>query len=126
RHGALHAARHEDLRPVALRAVRDGLHLLRGCLAQRRLEERAAAADQAREQAGEQGHRRRRRAEDRRRGRRPADMTLTKDAPDSRVSATGPQSSIATTEVFAAPAAATGSHPQLNTKPLFKLMVEKK
>src|SRR5690348_12992816 len=53
-------------------------------------------------------------------------MTL-KDAPDPRLSATGPQSSIAATGTFASPAAAaTGSHPQLNTKPLFKLMVEKK
>jgi twitching motility protein PilU len=57
-------------------------------------------------------------------------MTLTKDAPDPRPSATGPQSSLEPTGTFATPAAVaaanTGSHPQLNTKPLFKLMVEKK
>ena len=45
---------------------------------------------------------------------------------------TGPQTDLDATGTFAAPAAAsthaagTGSHPQLNTKPLFKLMVEKK
>src|SRR6185437_1011602 len=55
-------------------------------------------------------------------------MTATKDAPDPKLSATGPQSSIAATGIFPAPApaAATVSHLQLNTKPLFKLMVEKK
>src|SRR5579863_9523413 len=58
-------------------------------------------------------------------------MTLTKDAADPKLSATGPQSSLEATGTFAAPtaaasAAATGPHPQLNTKPLFKLMVEKK
>ena len=50
-HVALDAPRHEDLRPVAVRAVRDRLHLLRGCAAQRGLQERAAPAHQAREQA---------------------------------------------------------------------------
>jgi twitching motility protein PilU len=58
-------------------------------------------------------------------------MTLTKDASDPRLSATGSQSSLEATGTYEAPAAAaamttTGSHPQLNTKPLFKLMVEKK
>ena len=55
-------------------------------------------------------------------------MTLTKEA-DPKLSATGPQSDPDATGTFAAPAAATastGPHPQLNTKPLFKLMVEKK
>jgi len=59
---ALDAPRHEDLRPGAVRAVRDRPHLLRGRAAQRRLEERAAPARQAREQARAQGGRRRRRA----------------------------------------------------------------
>src|SRR5690349_14648293 len=56
-------------------------------------------------------------------------MTLTKDG-DPKLSATGSQSSLEPTGTFATPAAVaaanTGSHPQLNTKPLFKLMVEKK
>ena len=50
-HGQVEPARHEDLRPGAVRAVRDGLHLLRGGDAQRRLQERAAPAHQAGEQA---------------------------------------------------------------------------
>jgi twitching motility protein PilU len=53
-------------------------------------------------------------------------MTAAKDAADPRLSATGPQGSLAATGTFPAPAAATGPQPQLNTKPLFKLMVEKK
>jgi twitching motility protein PilU len=57
-------------------------------------------------------------------------MTLTKDAPDPKLAATGAYSSIAATGTFVAPTAAAGaaasSQPQLNTKPLFKLMVEKK
>ena len=58
-------------------------------------------------------------------------MTLTKDAAEPKLSATGPQSSLEATGTFAAPTAAAanaaaGPHPQLNTKPLFKLMVEKK
>jgi twitching motility protein PilU len=60
-------------------------------------------------------------------------MTLTKDATDPRLSTAGPQSSqssLEATGTYASPAAAstatTGSNPQLNTKPLFKLMVEKK
>ena len=69
-HGALDPHRHEDLRPVAVRAVRAGPHLVRGCAAQRRLEERAAPADQAGEQAREQAGRGRRRADDRRRSHR--------------------------------------------------------
>ena len=60
-------------------------------------------------------------------------MTLPKEA-DPKVSETGSLSSLEATGTYAAPAAAaaaavpasTGSHPQLNTKPLFKLMVEKK
>ena len=60
-------------------------------------------------------------------------MTLTKEA-DPKVSETGSLSSLEATGTYAAPApaaaaavpASTGSHPQLNTKPLFKLMVEKK
>jgi len=54
-------------------------------------------------------------------------MTLIKD--DPRLSATGPQSSLDATGTFAAPTAAaahSGPQPQLNTKPLFKLMVERK
>ena len=50
-HGALEPARHEDLRPGPVRAVRGRHDLLRGGPAQRRLEERAAPAHQAREQA---------------------------------------------------------------------------
>src|SRR5581483_7163923 len=55
-------------------------------------------------------------------------MTLTKDAADPKLSATGPQSSLEATGTFEAPAAAapSGPQPQLNTKPLFKLMVERK
>jgi twitching motility protein PilU len=46
-------------------------------------------------------------------------MTLTKDAPDP--------SSLEATGTYATPPAVTaGANPQLNTKPLFKLMVEKK
>jgi type II secretory ATPase GspE/PulE/Tfp pilus assembly ATPase PilB-like protein len=51
RHVALQSTGHEDLRPVVVRAVRDRLHFLRGCPAQRGLEERAAPAHEAREQA---------------------------------------------------------------------------
>ncbi|HEY1892872.1 MAG TPA: PilT/PilU family type 4a pilus ATPase [Steroidobacteraceae bacterium] len=46
-------------------------------------------------------------------------MTLTKDAPD-------PSSLEATGTYATPPAVTTGANPQLNTKPLFKLMVEKK
>ncbi|HEX4269088.1 MAG TPA: PilT/PilU family type 4a pilus ATPase [Steroidobacteraceae bacterium] len=64
-------------------------------------------------------------------------MTLTKDAEPkpvapaslSSLEATGTYTSpnSAATGTYATPAAAaTGPHPQLNTKPLFKLMVEKK
>jgi twitching motility protein PilU len=63
-------------------------------------------------------------------------MTSSKDAADPKLSATGTQSSLEATGTYpapaatgafpAAPAANTGSHPQLNTKPLFKLMVDKK
>jgi len=59
-------------------------------------------------------------------------MTMTKDAVDPR-SVTGTHSSLEATGTFAAPTAvaaaaapSAGPHPQLNTKPLFKLMVEKK
>jgi len=46
--------------------------------------------------------------------------------PDPKPSATGPQSSLEATGTYPSPAAAaTGVHPQLNTKPLFRLMVEK-
>ena len=48
---ALEPPRHEDLRPVPVRAVRNRLHLLRRCHPQRRLEERAAPAREAGEQA---------------------------------------------------------------------------
>ncbi|HEY7888986.1 MAG TPA: PilT/PilU family type 4a pilus ATPase [Steroidobacteraceae bacterium] len=56
---------------------------------------------------------------------------MIKDAADPKLSATGAHSSLEATGTFAAPTAAaatavTGPHPQLNTKPLFKLMVEKK
>jgi twitching motility protein PilU len=57
-------------------------------------------------------------------------MTLSKDAVDPRLAATGSHSSLEPTGTFAAPTAAAvaaaSSGPQLNTKPLFKLMVEKK
>ena len=56
-------------------------------------------------------------------------MTASKDAADPKLGATGPQSSIEATGTFpaaVAAAAVTDTHPQLNTKPLFKLMVEKK
>ena len=63
-HVALHAHRHEDLRPGAVRPVRDRFHLLRRRAAQRRLQERAAPAHQAREQARSEEPRRRRHAVD--------------------------------------------------------------
>ena len=58
-------------------------------------------------------------------------MTASKDAADPKLGATGTQSSLEATGTYPGPAAAsaataTGPHPQLNTKPLFKLMVEKK
>ncbi|MFZ0007842.1 MAG: hypothetical protein WAK94_06365, partial [Steroidobacteraceae bacterium] len=54
-------------------------------------------------------------------------MTLSKEAPDPRLAVTGSHSSLEATGTFATqPAAATGPHPQLNTKPLFRLMVDKK
>jgi twitching motility protein PilU len=56
-------------------------------------------------------------------------MSSRKDAAEPKLSAAGPQSAIAATGTFAVPptaAATTGSYPQLNTKPLFRLMVEKK
>ena len=46
-------------------------------------------------------------------------------APDPRLAATGSHSSLDATGTYASPATA-GPHPQLNTKPLFRLMVEKK
>jgi twitching motility protein PilU len=58
---------------------------------------------------------------------------VTKDPATPKLSATGSYSSLEATGTFEAPAAAaaavtanSGSNPQLNTKPLFKLMVEKK
>jgi len=48
-------------------------------------------------------------------------MTALKEAVDANLSATGPQASLA-----AAEALSSGGHLTLNTKPLFKLMVEKK
>jgi twitching motility protein PilU len=57
-------------------------------------------------------------------------MTLSKDAVDPRLAATGSHSSLEPTGTFAAPTAAAvaaaSAGPQLNTKPLFRLMVEKK
>ena len=47
-------------------------------------------------------------------------MNALKEAADNNLSATGPQASLAAAE------AAAGSGLTLNTKPLFKLMVEKK
>src|SRR3984885_2633659 len=49
------------------------------------------------------------------------DKPAPKPAVDPSLAATGPQATIAPGDAFAA-----GSHPTLNTKPLFKLMVEKK
>ncbi len=51
------------------------------------------------------------------------EKTLVKEPTDPKV-ATGPQPSIASTGSYAVPA--NGAHATLNTKPLFKLMVEKK
>ena len=64
-HVAQHPARHEDIRSVTVRAVRDRIYFVRGRLAKRRLQERAAPADQAGKQARGEEHRRRRRAADR-------------------------------------------------------------
>jgi twitching motility protein PilU len=52
------------------------------------------------------------------------DKTPVKEPVDPKVAATGPQPSLATTDSFAA--GSNGGHPTLNTRPLFKLMVEKK
>src|SRR6201991_2401003 len=49
------------------------------------------------------------------------DVTPPKPVVDPSLAATGPQATIAPGDAFSA-----GSHPTLNTKPLFKLMVEKK
>jgi type II secretory ATPase GspE/PulE/Tfp pilus assembly ATPase PilB-like protein len=53
-HGQVQPARHEDLRPGAVRAIRRQDHFVRGGLAQRRLQERDPAAHQARKQASGQ------------------------------------------------------------------------
>src|SRR5262249_14244189 len=127
---ALDAPRHEDLRPEPLRALRDGLHLLRGRASQRRLEERAAPAHQAGKQARGEDHRRRRRAAHRRG--RPGARHLMKtgakgmpnDSGDSGGSTTGPQSALSASGTYAT--LAGQPVPTINTKPLFKLMVEKK
>ncbi len=50
-----------------------------------------------------------------------SEKTAAKPQPDPSLAATGPQATIVPGEGFAA-----GGHPTLNTKPLFKLMVEKK
>ncbi len=50
-----------------------------------------------------------------------SDKAAAKAQPDASLTSTGPQSTLSAAEGFAA-----GSHPTLNTKPLFKLMVEKK
>jgi twitching motility protein PilU len=50
--------------------------------------------------------------------------TPAKEPVDPKTAATGPQPSIATTGSYAL--GGNGGHPTLNTKPLFKLMVEKK
>jgi twitching motility protein PilU len=49
-------------------------------------------------------------------------MTVAKEAADPKVAATGPQAALPGSEALSN----TGGHPTLNTKPLFKLMVEKK
>ena len=49
------------------------------------------------------------------------DKTQTKPPVDAALAATGPQATLSPGESFNA-----GGHPTLNTKPLFKLMVEKK
>ena len=61
-HEALARARHADVRPVAVRPLRGRAHHLRGRAAQRRFDQRPAAADQAARQGGEgpqrlRGHR---------------------------------------------------------------------
>src|SRR5215475_13307794 len=50
---------------------------------------------------------------------------VAKAPADPSLAATGPQATIAAPEGFTG-AATAGGHPTLNTKPLFKLMVEKK
>ncbi|HET9389292.1 MAG TPA: PilT/PilU family type 4a pilus ATPase [Steroidobacteraceae bacterium] len=54
-----------------------------------------------------------------------ANSTPAKEPADPKSAATGPQASLATTGTYAIPGNGV-SHPTLNTKPLFKLMVEKK
>jgi twitching motility protein PilU len=52
------------------------------------------------------------------------DKTPVTDPVDPKAAATGPQVALAVGDAYAA--GANGGHPTLNTKPLFKLMVEKK
>src|SRR5581483_9293061 len=54
-----------------------------------------------------------------------ANSTPAKEPADPNSATTGPQPSLATTGTYAVPGNGV-SHPTLNTKPLFKLMVEKK
>jgi twitching motility protein PilU len=49
------------------------------------------------------------------------ERVLPKSAADAAIAVTGPQAALAPGEAFA-----VGTHPTLNTRPLFKLMVEKK
>jgi twitching motility protein PilU len=51
---------------------------------------------------------------------------MAKEAKASSLEATGTQAALSGAEALAAVTAATAGHPTLNTKPLFKLMVEKK
>jgi twitching motility protein PilU len=51
---------------------------------------------------------------------------MAKEAKASSLEATGTQATLSGAEALAAVTAATAGHPTLNTKPLFKLMVEKK
>ena len=99
---ALQPARHEDLRPGAVRAVRGGTDLLRGCAAQCGFEERAAVAREAGKQARDEESRKK--AGNRCRSSRKRKGRCSK-----------PMSEPAEIQAQV-----------MNTKPLFKLMVEKK
>ena len=52
------------------------------------------------------------------------DKMAMKEPPDPKIAATGPQATLANGDSFSV--GSSSGHPTLNTKPLFKLMVEKK
>ena len=104
---ALQPSRHEDLRSGVVRAVRSGPDLLRGCAAQCGFEERIAPAREARKQARDEESGSGRPVAADRRGRRRTGVLVHERVSSMSVPADLPAQ-------------------VMNTKPLFKLMVEKK